>query len=70
MRTKRKIDRPKRSGRSRPTPASARVPSKQLERELRLFRTAIDSSPDLIYVVDPVALRYLYVNDTACRIIK
>ena len=35
--------------------------------ELRQFRLAIDSSPDLIYLIDPDTLQYLYVNDTACR---
>src|SRR5437868_1219842 len=67
MRTRRKIGGPKRRGRSRPAPSSARVPWKQLEQELKLFRTAADASPDLVYLVDPVEMKYLYVNETACR---
>jgi diguanylate cyclase (GGDEF)-like protein/PAS domain S-box-containing protein len=40
---------------------------KQSEEELRRFRAALDASADLILLVDPVRVRYLDVNDTACR---
>src|SRR5258708_1773524 len=40
---------------------------KESEEELRRFRAAMDASADLILLVDPVKLRYLDVNDTACR---
>jgi diguanylate cyclase (GGDEF)-like protein/PAS domain S-box-containing protein len=40
---------------------------KEGEEELRRFRAAMDASADLILLVDPVKLRYLDVNDTACR---
>src|ERR1051325_6229420 len=67
MRIKRKIGSPKRRGRLRPEPSMARAPWKQLERDLELFRTAVDASPDHIYLIDPAAMRYVYVNDTALR---
>jgi diguanylate cyclase (GGDEF)-like protein/PAS domain S-box-containing protein len=41
---------------------------RQAEDELGQFRTAMDASPDQIYLIDPVAMRYLYVNETACRV--
>jgi diguanylate cyclase (GGDEF)-like protein/PAS domain S-box-containing protein len=37
------------------------------EEEQRRFRTAIDVSADLVLLVDPVTLRYVDVNETACR---
>ncbi len=40
----------------------------QYEAEALQFRTAIESSPDLILVIDPVTLRFLYANETACRL--
>ncbi len=40
---------------------------KEGEEELRRFRAAMDASADLILLVDPVKLRYLDVNDAACR---
>ncbi len=43
------------------------VRRKQAEEELRRFRAAMDVSADLILLVDPVQLRYIDVNDAACR---
>jgi PAS domain S-box-containing protein len=40
---------------------------KQAERSLKLFRTLIDQSNDAVEVVDPQTLRFLDVNDKACR---
>ena len=44
----------------------------ELEREavmaqLRRFRFALDSSADQIFVIDPVAMRFVDVNERACR---
>ena len=39
----------------------------QGEDDLRRFRTAMDVSADLIMLVDPEKLRYVDVNDAACR---
>jgi diguanylate cyclase (GGDEF)-like protein/PAS domain S-box-containing protein len=40
---------------------------KRAEEEQRRFRAAMDASADLMLLVDPVSLRYLDVNDAACR---
>ena len=40
---------------------------KEGEEELRRFRAAMDASADLTLLVDPVRLRYVDVNDAACR---
>jgi PAS domain S-box-containing protein len=40
---------------------------KDSERSLRLFRTLIDQSNDAVEVVDPETLRFLDVNERACR---
>ena len=40
---------------------------KQRENALALFRSLIDGSNDALEVVDPVTLRFLEVNDKACR---
>ncbi len=40
---------------------------KHAEESLRRFRAAIDVSVDLVVLVDPVSLRYIDVNDAACR---
>jgi diguanylate cyclase (GGDEF)-like protein/PAS domain S-box-containing protein len=40
---------------------------KRFEEELRRFRAAMDASPDLIVLIDPVAVRYVDANATACR---
>ncbi|MGC2518185.1 MAG: PAS domain S-box protein [Burkholderiales bacterium] len=37
------------------------------DEELRRFRTAMDVSADLVLLVDPVTMRYVDVNDAACR---
>jgi diguanylate cyclase (GGDEF)-like protein/PAS domain S-box-containing protein len=37
--------------------------------ELQLLRTAMDGASDPVYVVDAAALRFLYVNDAACRVL-
>ena len=36
------------------------------EENLKLFRTLLDNSSDAIEVIDPVTLRFLDVNETAC----
>jgi len=40
---------------------------RRAERELQRFRMAMDVSADSIYLTDPVAMRFVYVNDTACQ---
>ncbi len=40
---------------------------RQTEDELAQFRSLMDESPDQIYLIDPVAIRYVYINETACR---
>ena len=40
---------------------------REAERSLRLFRALIDQSNDAVEVVDPETLRFLDVNETACR---
>jgi len=40
---------------------------KQGEEDLRRFRAAIDASEDMIWLVDPVSVSIIDVNDTACR---
>src|SRR3954454_15408052 len=33
-----------------------------------IIQIAIDSSPDPTFIADPVTMRFLYVNETACRL--
>jgi diguanylate cyclase (GGDEF)-like protein/PAS domain S-box-containing protein len=40
------------------------------EEELAQLRAAMDASPDLFYLVDIEKMRFLYVNQTACRFEK
>src|SRR5207245_2941481 len=40
---------------------------KQREESLILFRSLIESSSDALEVIDPKTLRFLDVNETACR---
>jgi diguanylate cyclase (GGDEF)-like protein/PAS domain S-box-containing protein len=40
---------------------------KRAEEEQRRFRAAMDASADLMLLVDPASLRYVDVNDAACR---
>ena len=42
---------------------------KRAEEELRQFRTAMDISPDLILLIDRASMRFVDVNDTACRVL-
>jgi len=35
--------------------------------EAQRFRAAVDVSPDLVLLIDPVSMRYLDVNETACH---
>ena len=42
---------------------------KRAEEDLRRFRTAMDASPDIIVLIDPVAVRYVDANATACRVL-
>ncbi|HLX78971.1 MAG TPA: EAL domain-containing protein [Burkholderiales bacterium] len=37
------------------------------EREISRFRQAMDVSVDSIYLTDPATMRFVYLNDTACR---
>ncbi|HEX7810329.1 MAG TPA: PAS domain S-box protein [Burkholderiales bacterium] len=39
------------------------------EEALRQFRTAMDLSPDLLLLIDRASMRYVDVNDTACRLL-
>jgi diguanylate cyclase (GGDEF)-like protein/PAS domain S-box-containing protein len=40
---------------------------KQAQEELQRFRLAMDNSGDMIWLIDPVAMRIVDVNNTACR---
>src|SRR5438874_8509374 len=40
---------------------------KRAEEEQRRFRVATDASADLMLLIDPASLRYIDVNDAACR---
>jgi diguanylate cyclase (GGDEF)-like protein/PAS domain S-box-containing protein len=40
---------------------------KEAEEKQFRFRAAMDASADLIFLVDPVSIRYIDVNDAACR---
>jgi diguanylate cyclase (GGDEF)-like protein/PAS domain S-box-containing protein len=40
---------------------------KRREEELRRFRTAMDASEDMIWLLDPVRMSIIDINDTACR---
>ncbi|HEY6241742.1 MAG TPA: EAL domain-containing protein [Burkholderiales bacterium] len=40
---------------------------KRAEEEQRRFRAAMDASADLMLLIDPVSIRYVDVNDAACR---
>src|SRR5690349_1902621 len=42
---------------------------KQAEDELRRFRVAMDSSADMIFLIDRATMRYIDVNLTACRLL-
>src|SRR5258705_10273469 len=37
------------------------------EEELRRFRTAMDVSEDMIWLIDPVRAKVIAINDTVCR---
>ncbi|MBC8007132.1 MAG: diguanylate cyclase [Prolixibacteraceae bacterium] len=39
------------------------------EESLRQFRTAMETSPDAIFLVDRASMRYIDVNDTACAML-
>jgi diguanylate cyclase (GGDEF)-like protein/PAS domain S-box-containing protein len=38
------------------------------EEQLTQFRAAMDASPDMIYVTERETMRFLYANETACRL--
>lgn len=40
---------------------------KEAERRIMLFKQALDQSNDMIYMLDPDSLKFLYVNDAVCR---
>src|SRR5260370_20253254 len=40
---------------------------KRREEELRRFRTAMDVSEDMIWLIDPVRIKVIDVNNTVCR---
>jgi diguanylate cyclase (GGDEF)-like protein/PAS domain S-box-containing protein len=42
---------------------------KRAEDELRRFRAAIDAAVDMVFLLDPERMRYVDVNDAACRIL-
>jgi diguanylate cyclase (GGDEF)-like protein/PAS domain S-box-containing protein len=42
---------------------------KRAEEEQRRFRAAMDASADLMLLIDPTSLRYVDVNDAACRVL-
>lgn len=42
---------------------------KQAEESMRRFRAALDVSPDLVVLVDPVSMRYVDANEAAVRVL-
>ena len=44
------------------------VSRKRAEEELLRFRAAMDLSGDAIYLVDRTTMRFVDVNETACRV--
>jgi len=42
---------------------------KQAEEDLRRFRIALDQSADMIFLIDRQTMRYVDVNETACRLL-
>jgi len=40
---------------------------KEAERRIMLFKQALDQSNDMIYMLDPDSLKFLYVNNAVCR---
>ena len=42
---------------------------KRVEEDLRRFRAAMDASGDIIVLIDPLAVRYVDANATACRLL-
>lgn len=54
--------------RTRPSPSrGAAMARRRAVWETPAFLAAIDASPDLIFITDPETVRFLYVNETACR---
>ena len=43
------------------------VQPKVYELETQHYRAAMDNSADILFVIDPVAMQIIYLNDTACR---
>ncbi|HZR68226.1 MAG TPA: PAS domain S-box protein [Burkholderiales bacterium] len=43
------------------------VQRKQSEEDLHRFRAAMDASADMFWLIDPIGMRIVDVNDTACR---
>jgi len=41
--------------------------SRQTEDELAQFHMLVDESPDQFFLIDPVGMRYLYINEVACQ---
>jgi diguanylate cyclase (GGDEF)-like protein/PAS domain S-box-containing protein len=41
---------------------------KQAEAAAALLSVTMDASPDYLYVVDPVQMRFIYVNDAPCKV--
>ncbi|GAB3676199.1 sensor domain-containing protein [Salinisphaera aquimarina] len=40
---------------------------KEQQRELVQFRAAMDACPAMVFIVDRASMRFVYVNETACR---
>ena len=40
---------------------------REIERTAERFRVALDSSPDAIFLIDPLAMRFIDANETACN---
>ena len=47
--------------------SASRSERKRAEQELQRFRMAMDVLPDSMYLTDPAAMRFVYLNNTACR---
>ncbi len=47
--------------------AAVRAEHRKVEHELQRFRATMDALPDAIYLTDPVSMRFIYVNDAACK---
>ena len=59
---------PRQARKEQPQPAAADT-RRGTEEDLRRFRLAMDNSADIIVLIDRATMRYVDVNDTACKLL-